>query len=165
MSEIICADAFDALPNIPRGSVHCCVTSPPYFGLRDYKTAGQIGLEKDLETYILKLQIAFSFVHYAMRDDGTLWLNMGDTYKNKDMMGVPWKVAFALQRAGGSCVRTLSGRNQTLCRRVYGTDSRNPMNTYSCSRKEGNTILTMRRHRNRFGVTRAVQGHFGEEVT
>lgn len=100
MSEIICADAFDALPKIPRGSVHCCVTSPPYFGLRDYKTVGQIGLEKDLETYVRKLQTAFCFVYGAMRDDGTLWLNMGDTYKNKDLMGVPWKVAFALQSAG-----------------------------------------------------------------
>ena len=100
MSEVICENILNALPKIQRASVNCCVTSPPYFGLRDYKTDGQIGLEKDLETYIRKLQIAFCYVYDAMRDDGTLWVNMGDTYKNKDLMGVPWKVAFALQSAG-----------------------------------------------------------------
>lgn len=117
---------------MPEKSVHCCVTSPPYFGLRDYDNDGQIGLEETPEAYISKLVSVFREVKRVLRDDGTLWLNLGDSYagsgkgpagnlgakhnerhlehkhggivpdglKPKDLIGIPWKVAFALQADG-----------------------------------------------------------------
>lgn len=115
------------------GSVHCCVTSPPYFGLRDYGNAGQIGLEATPDEYVAKLVAVFREVRRVLRDDGTLWLNLGDSYANdskwggstsgkhvqavhgnsgigrgrhttglpgKNLIGIPWHVAFALQADG-----------------------------------------------------------------
>lgn len=112
-------------------SVHMCVTSPPYFSLRDYGVAGQIGLEKSADEFVEKLVSVFREVWRVMRDDGTLWLNLGDSYngssgsggatlkqmsnagsyheagvrrveglKPKDLIGIPWRVAFALQAEG-----------------------------------------------------------------
>ena len=127
------------LRTLPSGSVHCCITSPPYMGLRDYKIDGQIGLEQSLDEYLGKLIAVFDEVKRVLRDDGTFWLNMGDSYagsnragknpeyhakhtmfgkgghdhgkfgrpmpvpeglKKKDLMGVPWRLAFALQSRG-----------------------------------------------------------------
>lgn len=121
---------------IPRKSVHCCVTSPPYFGLRDYGIEGQIGLEPTVEEFVSKMVQVFRQVHRVLRDDGTLWVNLGDSYahngscgggspdgprqsrmtdkikqqkmsykipkglKPKDLIGIPWRVAFALQQDG-----------------------------------------------------------------
>jgi DNA modification methylase len=132
---------------MPDNSVHCCVTSPPYYGLRDYGAAGQLGLEKTPEEYVAKMVEVFREVRRVLRDDGTLWLNLGDSYaanrggtrqpaetlaggiggktedgglvnrdrfdgynptrnataiglKHKDMIGIPWRVAFALQSDG-----------------------------------------------------------------
>lgn len=112
---------------MPAGSVHTCVTSPPYFGLRDYGHAGQIGLEETPEAYVARLVEVFREVRRVLRDDGTLWLNLGDSYasggrktrdgdkklpqrvsatrpqdglKPKDLIGIPWRVAFALQADG-----------------------------------------------------------------
>lgn len=129
---IIQADAW----NIPLAdkSVHCCVTSPPYWGLRDYGVSGQLGLEKTPEEYIERMVQVFREVKRVLRDDGTLWLNMGDSYANdgkwggetggkqaylddnnrkrvgrekrftglkpKDLVGVPWMLAFALRADG-----------------------------------------------------------------
>ena len=82
-------------------SVNCCVTSPPYFGLRDYGVDGQIGLEQTQEEYVTKMVEVFREVRRVLRDDGSLWLNLGDSYgKGKQMLGIPWKVAFALQDDG-----------------------------------------------------------------
>ena len=123
-------------------SVHCCVTSPPYFGLRDYGVSGQIGLEKTPEEFVAKMVAVFREVRRVLKDDGTLWLNLGDSYasgkgscfnpgggtsslgkdrkaagahplhrgnksdlidqgrKPKDLLGIPWLVAFALQADG-----------------------------------------------------------------
>ena len=115
-------------------SVNCCVTSPPYFGLRDYGHEDQIGLEKTPDEYVAKLVGLFREVRRVLRDDGTLWLNLGDSYaanrsyqvpstkggakhgdgqsvggkgstipsglKQKDLLGIPWRVAFALQADG-----------------------------------------------------------------
>jgi DNA modification methylase len=116
-------------------SVHSCVTSPPYFGLRDYGHDGQIGLEETPAQFVAKLVEVFAEVHRVLRDDGTLWLNLGDSYarnpakggsgpsgknrewygdnygsaqgapipeglKEKDLIGIPWRVAFALQDFG-----------------------------------------------------------------
>lgn len=127
--QIICSDAMTALSTVPDKTLRCCVTSPPYWGLRDYGNQHQIGAEPKLEDYINNLRGVFREVHRTLKDDGTLWLNIGDSYtsggrtwrdgdkknkgramdyraptpeglKPKDLIGVPWRLAFALQEAG-----------------------------------------------------------------
>ena len=140
MIKILNGDCRDVLKTLPDCSVHCCVTSPPYFGLRDYGCAGQIGLESTPDAYVAELVAVFREVRRVLRDDGTLWLNLGDSYasfrdgkatpdsargddvgtlvpkgsamnrmastfagsrvKHKDLIGIPWRVAFALQADG-----------------------------------------------------------------
>ena len=68
------------LPTLPAQLVHCCVTSPPYFGLRDYGHAGQIGLEATPDAFVAEMVAVFHDVRRVLRDDGTLWLNLGDSY-------------------------------------------------------------------------------------
>lgn len=129
--EYLVGDAREVLKTLPEKSVQMCVTSPPYFGLRDEGIEGQIGLEKTLELYVQHLIEIFQEVRRVLRDDGTLWLNLGDNYagsgkggntgnkisknwrpvyvnkgltppglKPKDLMGMPWRVALALQADG-----------------------------------------------------------------
>lgn len=132
--RILHGDCRALLPTLPDGSVHCCVTSPPYFGLRDYGHAEQIGLEPTPDEFVAVLVDVFREVRRVLRDDGTLWLNLGDSYcgagysnhtlerngaaqrenggkqahgttrlqglKSKDLIGIPWRVAFALQSDG-----------------------------------------------------------------
>ena len=124
--KIICADALAALQDMPERSVHTCVTSPPYWGLRDYGIGPDaLGLEPTPELYVEHVVQVMREVRRVIRDDGTLWLNMGDSYsgsgrgpssmnpaqemwnanvpdglKPKDLCGVPWRVAFALQADG-----------------------------------------------------------------
>lgn len=131
--KIICGDSLQTLKQLKDQSVYCCVTSPPYFGLRNYQTDGQIGLEQTPEEYVNKLVAVFREVRRVLRDDGTLWLNLGDSYandtkwggstsgkhtkqvhgntsigrnkritglKSKDLIGIPWMVAFALRNDG-----------------------------------------------------------------
>lgn len=129
-------DCRTLLREMPDKSVHCVVTSPPYFGLRDYGVDGQIGLEQTPDEYVAEMVGVFREVHRVLRDDGTLWLNLGDSYtgsgkggnpcnshhvkqksnagslsvrnvrregvglKHKDLIGIPWRVAFALQADG-----------------------------------------------------------------
>lgn len=126
-------DCLYILPTLPAHSVHTIVTSPPYYGLRDYGVAGQIGLEPTLDAYITTIVDVFHRLWRVLRNDGTVWLNLGDSYANdtkwggstswlqsaelqgetgigrtkrttglkaKDMMGIPWRIAFALQSAG-----------------------------------------------------------------
>lgn len=148
-------DAISELRKLPERSVHCCVTSPPYWGLRDYGVAGQMGLEKTPDEYVARMVEVFREVRRVLRDDGTLWLNLGDCFatgagkvgkcpgggaqgenwkgnrgshstgnsgkeayrlkmgpmtqpnrmpipglKPKDLVGIPWRVAFALQADG-----------------------------------------------------------------
>jgi DNA modification methylase len=81
-------------------SIQCVVTSPPYWGLRDYGTEGQLGLESTPEAYVANLVAVFREVRRVLRPDGTLWLNLGDSYANKQLQGIPWRVAFALQADG-----------------------------------------------------------------
>jgi DNA modification methylase len=126
---IHCGDALAVLTELPSASVACCVTSPPYFQLRDYSHDDQIGQEETPSAYVDALVGVFGEVRRALADDGTLWLNLGDTYfgggpggaspiqdsnlgsfvktkprpigfKNKDIGGIPWRVAFALQADG-----------------------------------------------------------------
>lgn len=126
---ILTGDAEFLLQSITPSSIQCCITSPPYWGLRDYGIAGQIGAEMVLDDYLSKLVRIFAEVRRVLTDDGTLWLNIGDSYtsggrtwrdsdkknpargmdyraptpqglKPKDLIGVPWRLAFALQQDG-----------------------------------------------------------------
>ena len=85
---------------IRSGSIQCVVTSPPYHGLRNYGVAGQIGLEATVEQYVAALVEVFREVRRVMRDDATCWLNLGDAFNAKQLVGLPWRVAFALQADG-----------------------------------------------------------------
>jgi DNA modification methylase len=147
--RILTGDCRDVLGTLPDKSVNCCVTSPPYFGLRDYGVEGQIGLEQTPDAFVAEMVAVFREVRRVLRDDGTLWLNLGDSYagsgkggnpeegkqatnrgsqsvgvlygtgktaadaavtnvtrktfdgiKAKDLIGIPWRVAFALQADG-----------------------------------------------------------------
>lgn len=133
MNHILCGDAVEMLQTLPTASCRCCVTSPPYYGLRDYGCAGQIGLEQTPEAYIAKLVEVFRAVRRVLTDDGTLWINIADSYahdkkwggasggkhakalhgntgigrtkthtglKDKDLIGIPWLLAFALRADG-----------------------------------------------------------------
>lgn len=126
-------DSLTLLREMPDESVQCCVTSPPYWGLRDYGVDGQMGLEKTPDEYVAGMVELFREVRRVLRKDGTLWLNLGDSYaanrsyqvpstkggpkhspaqskqanntvplglKPKDLVGIPWRVAFALQADG-----------------------------------------------------------------
>jgi DNA modification methylase len=132
---IIHGDCLEKLREIETSSIQCCVTSPPYWGLRDYGVDGQIGLEETPEAFVQKLVEVFREVRRVLKDDGLLWVNLGDSYvggqsrgnspmnlkqasnsasafqngrkaiipeglKPKDMVGIPWRVAFALQADG-----------------------------------------------------------------
>lgn len=80
MNQILIGDALEKLKELPDELVQCCVTSPPYWGLRDYQVEGQLGLEKTPEEYIEKLVTIFEEVRRVLRKDGALWLNLGDSY-------------------------------------------------------------------------------------
>jgi site-specific DNA-methyltransferase (cytosine-N4-specific) len=127
--QIIVGDSKEVLKRIPDNSVQSCITSPPYWGLRDYDVNNQVGAESSLEDYIQNLVKIFREVRRLLTPDGTLWLNLGDSYtsggrtwrapdkknpgrkmdyrpptpeglKPKDLVGVPWRVALALQADG-----------------------------------------------------------------
>lgn len=87
LDTIITGDSRDVLATLPDNSVNCCVTSPPYFGLRDYGVDGQIGLEPTPDAYVDALVGVFREVRRVLRDDGTCWLNLGDTYSNAGKWG------------------------------------------------------------------------------
>ena len=95
-------DALEIARELESGSADCIVTSPPYFGLRDYGDPNQWGLESKPAEYVEKLRALFSELRRVLADDGTFWLNLGDTYGrgNKQLLGIPWRVAFALQDDG-----------------------------------------------------------------
>jgi DNA modification methylase len=92
-------DARDIIPELERG-IDCVVTSPPYWGMRDYSVEGQIGQEHDLYDYVYNLVGLFGQIRHVLADHGTLWLNIGDRYRDKELQGVPWRTAFTLQDAG-----------------------------------------------------------------
>jgi DNA modification methylase len=136
-NKIYNSDCIEGLKTLPDESVNCCVTSPPYFGLRDYGHEGQIGLEETPEAFVSKMIEVFTEVKRVLKKEGTLWLNLGDSYngsgkagnnpeyqkkhtafgrleekerfgkptmiknmKPKDLIGIPWMVAFALRSSG-----------------------------------------------------------------
>lgn len=137
--RVIVGDCIESMKGLPDQSVNCCVTSPPYFGLRDYGVDGQIGLEQRAPEYIKNMVAVFREVHRVLRDDGVLFVNIGDTYagfkdgkfppqsqsngnqrgmpvsgaphrnkklleldgfRNKELMGIPWRFAFAMRDSG-----------------------------------------------------------------
>jgi site-specific DNA-methyltransferase (cytosine-N4-specific) len=129
LCELLVGDSRELLSQMPDGHFDCIVTSPPYWGLRDYGVTGQIGAETTVDEYIADLVSLFREARRTLADDGTLWLNIGDSYtsggrtwrgadsknkgrameyraptpvglKPKDLIGVPWKLAFALQADG-----------------------------------------------------------------
>lgn len=133
-STIYCGDVVGVLKTLPTESVNCCITSPPYYRQRDYGVDGQIGLEETPHEYVERLVGVFREVHRLLREDGTLWVNVGDSYagagsagntlfgnpkfnknhpsrkpkatpvpsgcKPKDLIGIPWMLAFALRADG-----------------------------------------------------------------
>lgn len=108
IDTILAGDSLSILKSLPDDSVHCCVTSPPYYALRDYEADGQIGREATPEEYIERLVAVFREMRRVLRKDGTFWLNISDTYctnknqgcKQKDMLGIPWRMALALREDG-----------------------------------------------------------------
>ena len=93
-------DVFDALKTLAAQSVQGIVTSPPYFQQRIYGVEGEIGTEKSADEYVDTIGEVGRELYRVLRDDGTFWLNIGDTYKNKELVGIPWLCAFELKRCG-----------------------------------------------------------------
>lgn len=99
--QILIGDSLELLRTLPDESVQCCVTSPPYYNLRDYGVAGQMGLEKTPQEYIANMAALFREVKRVLKTDGTLWLNLGDSYsKDKNLLLIPVRVAMAMQDDG-----------------------------------------------------------------
>ena len=100
-NRIVNADALSFLKQLPDECVYCIVTSPPYYGLRDYSSAGQIGAETSVPLYVESLRVIFDEARRVLRNDGTLWLNLGDSHdSNKNLLLVPAQVALALKADG-----------------------------------------------------------------
>ena len=94
-------DAYDVAQRMASGSVDCIITSPPYYGLRDYGSEGQYGLEESPAAYIETMRDLFAELRRVLADDGTLWLNIGDSYgPDKSLLGIPWQTALALRDDG-----------------------------------------------------------------
>jgi DNA modification methylase len=93
-------DAADVLAELPPASVECVVTSPPYWRLRDYADARQLGLEPTPALYVERMVDIFRGVRRVLREDGTVWVNVGDTYVGKELSGIPWRLALALKDDG-----------------------------------------------------------------
>jgi len=101
MINILHGDCIESLKSLEDQSINTCITSPPYFNLRNYGHKDQLGLESNSEEFIQNLVNVFSQVKRVLKDDGTLWLNMGDTWdKKKQLLGIPWRTALALQQDG-----------------------------------------------------------------
>ena len=98
--QVICSDVRKGLSRLNDSSVDTVVTSPPYYGQRDYESDIQIGHEKTIEDYVDTLVEIFGAVRRVLRPEGTLWLNLGDKYLNGQLQGLPWRVALALQADG-----------------------------------------------------------------
>ena len=106
MDKILIGDSLSVAKMLPNALVQSIVTSPPYFGHRQYTedssdlTGYEIGREKSPKDYVERLVALFSELKRVLRDDGTLWLNLGDTYRENQLLGIPWRVALALQDDG-----------------------------------------------------------------
>ena len=99
-NAIVEGDALSVLQNMPSESVHCIITSPPYYMQRDYSTSLQIGNENSPDEYVQSLKEVFRECHRVLEPKGTLWLNVGDKYRDGELLGMPWRVALALKDYG-----------------------------------------------------------------
>lgn len=99
-AEVIVGNALQTLKNLPDASVQTVVTSPPYWGLRDYGDDEQLGLEKSPLDFIENLCKVFDEIWRVLKNDGTVWVNLGDSYYNKSLAGIPFRFAFAMQERG-----------------------------------------------------------------
>jgi DNA modification methylase len=104
-NTIISGDSWQTIQTLPDQTVQCVVTSPPYFGHRQYAkddtlAAREFGRETTPNDYVQKLVTLFDQIKRVLKDDGTLWLNLGDTYRDGELVGIPWRVALALKDAG-----------------------------------------------------------------
>jgi DNA modification methylase len=99
-NTIICGDSLQTLQKLPSGTADCIVTSPPYFGQRDYSVDGQIGCETTPNEYVIRLADVFDECRRVLKETGTLWLNLGDKYQDGNLLGMPWRVALELQSRG-----------------------------------------------------------------
>jgi len=100
VNSVIHGDARAILQELPACSIDCIITSPPYYLQRDYRASTQVGSEKSPTEYVRNLQTVFSECRRVLKKDGTLWLNLGDKYHNGDLLGMPWRVVFALKDDG-----------------------------------------------------------------
>ena len=98
MIKILQGNCLDKLKELPDESINTCITSPPYWGLRDYGEDKQLGMEDTPEEFVNNLVEVFREVKRVLRDDGTVWLNLGDSFLNKQLGCIPFKVAIALQQ-------------------------------------------------------------------
>ena len=98
MIKILQGNCLDKLKELPDQSINTCITSPPYWGLRDYGEDKQLGMEDTREVFVINLVEVFREVKRVLRDDGTVWLNLGDSFLNKQLGCIPFKVAIALQQ-------------------------------------------------------------------
>jgi DNA modification methylase len=115
-------DCREVLPTLPAETVHCCVTSPPYWGLRDYGCAGQIGLEASVAEYVAELVGVFREVRRVLRDDGTVFLNLGDAYFGSSQTGGTNSIEGSAKRAGRMFSRRVASQRATN-RSMSGTSS------------------------------------------
>jgi DNA modification methylase len=99
-NEILCGDAKQTLSTLPSKVARSAVTSPPYYGQRDYMAEDQVGREATPQEYVERLVITFRELRRVLTDDGTFWLNLGDKYDDLRLLGMPWRVALALQDDG-----------------------------------------------------------------
>lgn len=201
--EILVGDVLAGLRAMPDGSVQCVVTSPPYWGLRNYGVEGQIGLEPTPEAYVEKMVEVFREVRRVLRDDGTLWLNLGDCFtsggrtsngtregymqqtnrgasgecdaprlsmppglKPKDLVGIPWRVAFALQADGwwlrSDIIWCLSGGTKVYARTQKGDA---PMTIKDLARLDPSTVKLWNGEKwtQLLGVSKSIRR--GDEIT
>ncbi|MCP4699333.1 MAG: site-specific DNA-methyltransferase [Gammaproteobacteria bacterium] len=110
----LCGDALEILRQFPEQSVDFAMTSPPYWGKRQYAEEG-IGLEKDYRDYIKNLRVIFLELKRVLKDTGSFWLNIGDSYKNKQLLGLPWRIAFEMTDKQGWVLR-----NEVIWNKIKG---------------------------------------------
>ncbi len=180
---LFCGDACRALELLPSASVQTVLTSPPYWSLRDYGVDEQIGRDDSLETYLRSIVTAFEQIRRVLRDDGTVWLNVGDSYtsgnrryrapdqknraramdvrpptpeglKPKDLIGVPWRLALALQEAGW----WLRGEV------IWSKPNAHPESVRDRPTKAHETIFLLSKQKDYYYETDAVQGPGGRRL-
>ena len=182
MNKIFCGNALDVLRSFPDESINMCVTSPPYYGLRDYGVNAQIGNEQTPFEYIQNLVMVFNEVKRILKADGTLWVNIAVSYagsnrgawnnppevwsaknvnpennksisampklwngiKQKDMIGIPWLLAFSLRDNGWYLRSDIIWHKKTVCRNLSRTDHQKIMNIYFYLQNLRSIIMTLK---------------------